>query len=561
MQFEMAREFIKAGFKDADMCPKLQEMQGYQNLIQSLQPTYSTMVCRPACSSNDRSELMSEMICSLPCGYACSMVNTIYSLHFDSLTRAIHPKSFIRDACEVVQLRECRPPISTLPNGVRESVVPQLLATMALSTRMVKNIAGTTGKSAEESILMWTSSIQRWVCGMNSKERLTLESLRTHTMLVLVYECNLVSESELWEESGKLVRSAMIMGLHIDPEDCGNLTLFEKEQRRKLWRTIVEIDIRSSLAAGMPTAVRASDIDMRPLKNVDDADLKEDMKVYPADKNAQEYTSSTGQIILGYSLKERLEAVNILGGTIDLENDAAGILMRAKSLEQYLNLPDSIRSASISVGNSDISSSKLFTKIMLDVYIRRPSVALYRTIAFSPYAASYPAAGKAAVESSIAILSHLDALDPTVADLNTIKDRNLLNLFQVLCKNDIIQAALNLCFEIRRYNIATLENKHNREEVPWTNHSLTRIVDNTLKSLIDRLGEFGSDLKEILPLSVVLQSVRSDGTMEGMRDLMVMAADRVMQACKNILPGSIPPISVPNTLVGPIIFHSIPEKF
>jgi len=494
---------------------------------------------------------MSEMISSLPCGYACSMVNTIYSLHFDSLTRVLHAKSFIRDACEVVQLRESRPPISTLPIGLRESVVPQLLATMALSTRMVKTIAGTTGKSAEELIQMWTGFIKRWVYGLNSKEKLTLESLRTHTMLVLVYECNLVPVSELWEESGKLVRSAMIMGLHLDPEDCGDLTLFEKEQRRKLWRTIVELDIRFSLAAGMPTAVRASDIDMKDLRNVDDTDLKEDMKVYPVDKSSDEWTSSTVQIVLGYSLRERLDAVNILGGTIDLEHDAAGLLMRAKSLERHLILPSSIRSATLPTGNVDISSSKLFSRIMLDVQIRRPSIALYRTIAFSPYAANYPAASKAAVESSIAILSHLDALDPTVADLNTIKDRNLLNLFHVLCKNDIVQAALNLCFEIRRCNTAVLANSHGHEEVPWTTHSLTRIVDNTLKSLIDRLPEFGSDLKDILPLSVVLQSVRSDGTMEGMRSLMLMAADRVMQACKNILPSPMPPISVPNTLVCP----------
>ncbi|KAG9241993.1 hypothetical protein BJ878DRAFT_195333 [Calycina marina] len=92
--------------------------------------------------------------------------------------------------------------------------------------------------------------IQRWVCGQSNKERLCLESLRTHTLLVLAYQSNNVSPYELWEDTGKLVRSAMIQSLHLDPGYYGAISLFDKEQRRRLWRSIVELNIQSSLAVG-----------------------------------------------------------------------------------------------------------------------------------------------------------------------------------------------------------------------------------------------------------------------------------------------------------------------
>ena len=62
------------------------------------------------------------------------------------------------------------------------------------------------------------------------------------------------------------------------------------------------------------------------------------------------------------------------------------------------------------------------------------------------------------------------------------------------------------------------------------------MVENTVNSLIQRLGEFGSDLKDVLPLSIVLQSVRSDGTPEEKRELMIRGAERVLFACRQVLP-------------------------
>jgi len=183
-------------------------------------------------------------------------------------------------------------------------------------------------------------------------------------------------------------------------------------------------------------------------------------------------------------------------------------------------------------------------KSMLDVQLRRPTLYIYQHIMLSEHSRQYPEAHKGALRSAIAILSHLDALDPEVADPNTIKSRDQLNLFHVLCKKDIIQAALILCLEIQSFSLSSQAGQQDtdggqglRDELlPWTKTSLTRIVENTLNSLLQRLGEFGSDLKDILPLSVVLQSARSDGSPEDKKLLMRKGTERVLKACREAVP-------------------------
>jgi len=256
-------------------------------------------------------------------------------------------------------------------------------------------------------------------------------------------------------------------------------------------------------------------------------------------------------------MKQRLEVTNMLGGCLNIEHDAPVLLQHAKALEKELrSLPTQFRSSTKAGNISNKQVHRLFTSIMLDVSIRRPILALYRAIALSSSASRYPEAMAGALRTSLAILAHLDALDPQVADLSTVKSRDYLNLFHILCKNDIMQAAMVLCYQIRSFNInsrtpePTEDESINDQEIfheGYTKQSLTRVVENTLKSMIQRIGEFGSDLKEVLPLSVLLYSVRTDGIGTEKKELMIKGAERVLLACRQ-LPSDIQEVARQNML-------------
>jgi hypothetical protein len=496
----------------------------------------------------DHASLQAEMLKALPSGFFFGILQERYILNWETVLRVLHIPTFMRECEEVAAIKDSDNLV--LPPHIRDSLLPQILAVIAIGSRLSDpNDRGTKSeKLLDKQITKNVALVQRWLDGLHGKALITMHTLRTRALLLLAHQANLTHPLALWHESGSLVRYAMGMGLHKDPEDCTEMSKFDREMRRKLWMTVVELDMQISVPVGMPTTVYLNGFTTNPLVNADDHDLTEDMVDYPSNKSLTVWTNALPQIALGFSMNHRLYVTNLLGGNVNLEHDAPVFLDHARILEKALRaLPDQFKPSTRAGNNSNKRLYRLFTSIMLDMTIRRPMLALYRSISLSSYSNRYPEARKGALRSALAILAHLDALDPAVADLNIVKTRDYLNLFQILCKNDILQAALIVCFEIRAFNSSSQSFEDNdfgedpleplpEDSFPQTKHSLTRVVENTVNSLIQRLGEFGSDLKDVLPLSIVLQSVRSDGTPEEKRELMIRGAERVLFACRQVLP-------------------------
>jgi hypothetical protein len=376
--------------------------------------------------------------------------------------------------------------------------------------------------------------IKAWLGGLHGKALVNFPTLQTRTLLLLTLQSNLASPSELYLESGNLVRNAMIMGLHQDPEPWDS-SVFDKEARRKLWITIAELDLHFSLAAGLPSSVSSNTFNTRELLNVDDQDMTPEMSHYPHSKPLTNYTDALPQLALSASLPLRLQITSLLGGNLDLNTSAPQLLHLASALEKsLLSLPSPFRTST----TKDKRLHRLFTSISLELSLRRPLLSLYRSIAMSPISEKYPEARKGALRNALSILQNLDALDPAVADWSVVKGREYLNLFFVLQRQVILQSALVLCFEIKQFNTRSASGEEGETEGSdgdeWVKSrgSLTRVVENTLKGMLDRIGEWGSDLKDILPLCVALGGVRCDGDENERRAMMRKGAERCRDACR-----------------------------
>ncbi|KAF4626513.1 hypothetical protein G7Y89_g11640 [Cudoniella acicularis] len=439
-QFSDEKNFIIGTFKDPNLSGLVQEMSGYQK-------TFNPKRKQPGQTAEDRQSMILEMLHLLPEDSVIDVLVHRYVSDLENVLRVLHIPTFIKQCDEVKNLR--RSGTSTLPPHLPEAIVAQLLAVVVITSRLndSNDVVSAPIRISEDQITTSIYLLQKWLDTTKGKQRINLPVLRAQTLLLIARSANSTSMPELWNYSGILVRVAMIMGLHRDPEQLVEMSKFEKEQRRKIWRTIVELDLQFSLATGMSPAVLSSDFNSMNLVHVDDYDLTEDMVEYPQPKSENIWTDALPQIVLGLSIKERLDAAHILAREIDLERDAHKIVVRAKNLEKLLH---SLQKA---LPTPPKGRSRVFPNIMLDIYLRRPSHALYRTVALSSIASRFPEARKGALRSSVAILSHIDALDPTVADLDTIKSRNYLNLFHILCRNEVVQSALFLCYEIRSYSL------------------------------------------------------------------------------------------------------------
>ncbi|RDW81261.1 putative C6 transcription factor [Aspergillus mulundensis] len=111
---------------------------------------------------------------------------------------------------------------------------------------------------------------QAWLSAPLEKDRLSLRALQVHCLLLLSRQINQVGADLVWISAGSLLRMAMQMGLHQDPDLLGQMDTGEKNLRRRLWYTMIEMNLHAAIDAGMPPMVTNEDFNTKPPSEVDD---------------------------------------------------------------------------------------------------------------------------------------------------------------------------------------------------------------------------------------------------------------------------------------------------
>ena len=495
--------------------------------------------------SFDDLSALSEIYEIIPAQTDCDRLVRIYIDNFESTLRILHVPTFLGACEEFWTMRKD----SIIVDA--EAILPQMTLTLVIASSLEDPVTGDDEKSDEHfDASRACYLVKRWLDSLKGKQRIKLSTIRTQTLLLLAHQIRLKRIEEAWSEAGALVRSAMAIGLHRNPAEYPDLSVFEGEQRRRLWITIAEMDFQISMICGMPSMVRGAGFDWCIPSNVDDEDLFEGMLVIPTRKSSTEWTDSLCHVTLAKSLQWRIEAIDTVNN-ISNEADYEKILdYREKTEEILRNLPAILKYDHIADQPSD-GSGRLFARILLDVYLRRVILYICRTIT----AMGFPEVPTACVRSSLVILSHQDAFDPNVADLDVIASEKYWDLFYALCKNDIVQAALSVCSEIKamgslppkgmgtpgedrsKPHSHSNSTNHVGRVSAWTKASLTRTVENAINSLARRAGKPGSDLKDPLCISIVLRSVRRNNFIcnkEGwMREGAMIVINGCLQSLRN----------------------------
>lgn len=144
--------------------------------------------------------------------------------------------------------------------------------------------------SMRPSALQWVYEAQTWIAEPEFKARLSLQYLQSSILLLFARESTSVGEDFTWITAGALIRAAVYMGLHRDPMHLPKRTLFGAEMRRRLWNTILEVSLHSSLLCGGPPLVSLDNFDSDPPGNFDDEQL---LAENPVPKPENEFSHTT----------------------------------------------------------------------------------------------------------------------------------------------------------------------------------------------------------------------------------------------------------------------------
>ncbi|KAF4628376.1 hypothetical protein G7Y89_g9771 [Cudoniella acicularis] len=490
--FRAAGNFILSGFDDPARAPVMNELRVYHEKF--------TKSRRKASKAKLTSCTLSEIVDLLPSRAACDEAITSYFRNFEKNMRILHYPSFM-DECE-----RFWGSMETQHQGF-ESFVPQLAVTVAIIQAWEDPPSLGDATNVKADILC--CHVEGWLDSLPGRQQLTMSTLCTRALLILAQQVRVVPADEIWNATGKLMRSAMRAGLHRDPAEFPEIDIFEGELRRRLWTTIVEMDLEASLTYGMPIILQESNFTCSPAANVDDDDLFDGMITLPVSKPLEESTDSIFQVALAKSLPLRLEAIR--ASTNRLENLQAHI----QSLERYIqDLPPHLQPDQRT--KKDIGQK--FGTVILHVYLRRVLSHLYRSSTPIGLNNEGPTPG---LQSSLSILSYQQFFDPEAFGPANEEDAKCWHLFHIVFKSDIMQATLDVCLHLQTQNL-----------VSWTKASLLLAIDDTIANLTRRISKSGSDIKDVVRLAVISQLLKAQFSKENGEEMMHKGACEVLMACQ-----------------------------
>ncbi|KAI0832266.1 hypothetical protein F5Y06DRAFT_188717 [Hypoxylon sp. FL0890] len=192
------------------------------------------------------------------------------------------------------------------------------------------------------SAVQWVYEAQCWLISPVPKTRLTLSGLQVMILLCLAQEATSVGPDLVWIPVGQLMRTAIFMGLHRDPKKLPKMNRLRVEMRRRLWNTILELALQTSVDSGGPPQIYPEEYDTCAPSNYDDDQLT-DEDDGPANFNPpQRFTDTSMALALRTTFSARLAIVRSLNdvgaqNTYDETIRLHGQLSTAyKSLSQYL---------------------------------------------------------------------------------------------------------------------------------------------------------------------------------------------------------------------------------
>ncbi|KAJ5631925.1 transcriptional regulator family: Fungal Specific TF [Penicillium longicatenatum] len=146
--------------------------------------------------------------------------------------------------------------------GAKGSFLVELLLLMSV-TGMMHNDAGVREELCSKTPT-WLHISQTWLSAPMEKDRLTIKGIQVHCLLLLARQVNRVGADIVWISVGSLIRMAMQMGLHQDPDHLGDMSAGQKEIRRQLWYTILEMNVQAALDSGMAPMITHADYNTLP---------------------------------------------------------------------------------------------------------------------------------------------------------------------------------------------------------------------------------------------------------------------------------------------------------
>ncbi|KAK1657008.1 fungal-specific transcription factor [Colletotrichum godetiae] len=155
--------------------------------------------------------------------------------------------------------------------------------------------------------IQWFWEAMFWLITPCEKSKMTIPGLQIRCLMHYLRHTANIGCDLTWIGAGALLRTAMYMGLHRDPKSIIKMSPYRAEMRRRLWVTILEITLQTSIDSGGPPLISLDDFDTELPANLDDEQLVEDGETaFPVPRDPGTHTQMTVPLVVFGTLATRL---------------------------------------------------------------------------------------------------------------------------------------------------------------------------------------------------------------------------------------------------------------
>jgi hypothetical protein len=422
--------------------------------------------------------------------------------------------------------------------------VAQLLAVMAAGSCFYVPPSGDDDHDIfQKPAIRWIMAVQSYISCTFVSPDIDFRMLQTQCLL-LVARLGIASDGDVaWASAGSLIRSAMTMGLHRDPYRFPKTTPFHCETRRRLWATIVELDLKISLDRGVPPSVDLDECDCDSPSNWDDSDLIPNMENNPAPLSTALYTQNFYQTLLTKTLPLRYQVAKKVNSLkFNLSYDDA--LRMGDDLSRAMQNASTLFEDNASTVPPEESVRHRFAQSLHLFIMRKFLLALHRPFSLSVIRlpkCSY--SRKVCLEESLGILSQMELpLSP-----ETFVFPHITQLGSGMFRDETFHAAVTVCVEL---SLQANEMRSSASGMDGVNSSVLMSMiqsqQNVMIQAVERTADnFGRRIrpgvkgsKPFFFLNIILASVKSRVKGEDPLCNVEAASKRAVRICREILNGT-----------------------
>jgi hypothetical protein len=182
------------------------------------------------------------------------------------------------------------------PQNARRGFVRLLFVVIAsvscLCPRETTSYVGDSSQEREKAIRLIDSS-DSWLEKQSLKHPdLTIFQIRC--LSLIAKQMNQIEMKAYYTYAGTLLRSGVTAGLHRDPDLMSkNPSSFDKEMRRRIFATMLELELQASIDRGLPSMSTSIPFDCCAPSNLNDSDFGPACESLPPPRPSEEFTDGS----------------------------------------------------------------------------------------------------------------------------------------------------------------------------------------------------------------------------------------------------------------------------